>query len=326
MNRLPRWLPIKPATLAFWRAGRKTPGYSWLDGLHGYIYGRWPYLYIGLGLGEHPLARRLKPVVVPLARVWSRLGRTARVLSASGADRQPANGSGPGIAATYHGKVVPLQAARQLVQVNEPIRAPDLEQVIPFRQARDLILLNPDHIVALECPCRSARANPCLPLDVCLIVGEPFASFVSDHHPERSRWISQQEAVAILEAENARGHVHHAFFKDAMLNRFYAICNCCSCCCGAMQSQRNGTPMLISSGYEAVVDENLCIACGECAGLCPFDAITMGDFAAEIDHAACMGCGVCVEHCVQSALTLERQPARGEPLEICELVPGAVRG
>jgi tRNA (Thr-GGU) A37 N-methylase len=27
-------------------------------------------------------------------------------------------------------------------------------------------------------------------------------------------------------------------YKDAMLGRFYAICNCCSCCCGAMQAHQ----------------------------------------------------------------------------------------
>ncbi|HEU68467.1 MAG TPA: hypothetical protein ENN53_04535 [Candidatus Acetothermia bacterium] len=31
----------------------------------------------------------------------------------------------------------------------------------------------------LECPCRAARESPCLPLDVCLVIGEPFASCVA---------------------------------------------------------------------------------------------------------------------------------------------------
>jgi hypothetical protein len=26
------------------------------------------------------------------------------------------------------------------------------------------------------------------------------------------------------------------YYKDAMLGRFYATCNCCSYCCGAMQA------------------------------------------------------------------------------------------
>ena len=55
------------------------------------------------------------------------------------------------------------------------------------------------------------------------------------------------------------------FSKQAMLGRFYAICNCCACCCGAISAHRHGTPMLISSGYVASVDESACVACGTCA-------------------------------------------------------------
>ncbi|MFN2185500.1 MAG: 4Fe-4S dicluster domain-containing protein, partial [Anaerolineae bacterium] len=117
-----------------------------------------------------------------------------------------------------------------------------------------------------------------------------------------------------------RGHVHHAFFKDAMLGRFYAICNCCSCCCGAMQAQRNGTPMIASSGYVARVDADLCAGCETCAGHCQFAAISVNGGGAVIDAAACMGCGVCVAHCPQEAIELVREPGKGEPLEIQKLI------
>jgi ferredoxin len=123
-------------------------------------------------------------------------------------------------------------------------------------------------------------------LDVCLVIGEPFAGFVIEHHPERARWITQGEAVEILEAEHERGHVHHAFFKDAMLERFYAICNCCSCCCGAMQAHRNGTPMLASSGYVAQVDNTLCIGCGDCEEYCQFHSISVQDGFSFVDEEA----------------------------------------
>jgi MinD superfamily P-loop ATPase len=106
------------------------------------------------------------------------------------------------------------------------------------------------------------------------------------------------------------------YYKDAMLVRFYAICNCCSCCCGAMQAQRNGTPMLASSGYVAAVDDDLCAACGTCADVCQFAAIPVDDGLARIDEEACMGCGVCVSQCPQDAISLRRDPVRGEPLEI----------
>ncbi len=167
----------------------------------------------------------------------------------------------------------------------------------------------------LDCPCRVASEHPCLPLDVCLIVGEPFASFVIDHHPQRSRRISPQEAQDILQAEDQRGHVHHAFFKDAMMGRFYAICNCCACCCGAMLAQRNGTQMLASSGYVARVDVDLCLQCEKCVENCQFSAVHMED-TAVVDQELCMGCGICVGQCDPGAIQLERMESKGEPLEI----------
>jgi heterodisulfide reductase subunit A-like polyferredoxin len=114
--------------------------------------------------------------------------------------------------------------------------------------------------------------------------------------------------------------VHHAFFKDAMLGRFYAICNCCACCCGAMQAWRNGIPMLASSGYVSRVDGERCRGCGACAGFCQFAAITLQEGQAVVNLARCMGCGVCAAKCPYGAMTLQREPARGEPLEICELI------
>jgi ferredoxin len=218
---------------------------------------------------------------------------------------------------------MPLEAATRLVTVEQDLDLRNLEQVIPYAQARDIVLRNPDHIVALECPCRASTEQPCLPLDVCLIVGEPFASFVAEHHPRRSRWITQQEAVDVLRAEHARGHVHHAFLKDAMLGRFYAICNCCSCCCGAMLAWQRGTPMLASSGYVCRADGALCTACGTCATACQFGALEVNDERVVVDDELCMGCGVCVSGCREGALSLLRDPRRGEPLEIHELIAGA---
>jgi ferredoxin len=221
---------------------------------------------------------------------------------------------------TYHGKVLTTNAACQLVMVEEEIQLQDLEHVIPYALARDIVLKNPSHIVALECPCRASRSDPCLPLEVCLIVGEPFASFVIDHHPRRARWITGDEAQEILKGEHARGHVHHAFFKDAMFGRFYAICNCCPCCCGAMQSVRNGTPMLVASGYTRRIEEDLCIGCGDCVEACPFGAIKMGEGVVEGVQRNCMGCGVCVSVCREGALSLERDFGVCEPLEIQRLI------
>ena len=306
-----RRMPLRPSTRAFAEEARRLPDFSLYDWLHGYVYARWPYLYIGIAKQEHPLSRIIVPVVNAGSWAW----RAIRGGSASD--------SRSGFADSYHGKVMPLDAATRLVSIEEDVDLRDLEKVIPYSKARDIVLRNPDHIVVLECPCRAVTKNPCLPLDVCLIVGEPFASFVVEHHPGRARWITQQEAADTLRAEHERGHVHHAFLKDAMLGRFYAICNCCSCCCGAMLAWQNGTPMLASSGYVCRALEDGCAGCGTCVRFCQFGAIELRGGRAWIDEAACMGCGVCVSKCDQGVLLLHRDPSRGEPLEIEELVASA---
>jgi ferredoxin len=90
-----------------------------------------------------------------------------------------------------------------------------------------------------------------------------------------------------------------------------------------MEAQRNGTPMLASSGYVASVDADLCAACGSCADFCQFAATSVEDGLARVDAAACMGCGVCVSECPQEAISLIRDPSRGEPLEIQKLIARA---
>jgi len=300
---------IAASTLHFIKAGIQTKDYSLWDMIHGYVYARWPYLYIGIGRGKHPIAKKMIPVI----KLWQRVfPKPPKVTTWEHSLEIPSNT----IADGYHGKVTTLETAKNLIMVQEPIQVSDLEQVIPYVKARAIIQQNPEHIVVLECPGRSVNENPCLPLDVCLVIGEPFASFVLEHHPNKSRWITQHEAVQILEAEDARGHVHHAFFKDAMFGRFYPICNCCSCCCGAIHAHRNGTPMLASSGYLAVVNEELCIGCDSCTEYCPFSALSIQDNFSRVDREQCMGCGVCVEKCPEGAIDLIAAPEKGIPLEI----------
>ncbi len=301
--------PVRRSTRAFVGEARRVPGYGLGDLLHGYVYGRWPYFYIRAAT---------RPATLPWAfRLLSAWGARLVGRQARKADPQTRKKH---LADTYHGKVVTTQNAEQLVTLNVEIDLRNLEQVIPYAAARDIVLRSPDHIVALECPCRAAQDDPCTPLDVCLVVGEPFASFVADHHPARARRVTQKEAVDILRAEHERGHVHHAFFKDAVLGRFYAICNCCRCCCGAMKAWANGVPMLASSGHVAVLDAGLCQACAACVPRCPFGALTMSADGVRVNPQTCMGCGVCVSHCPTGALSLVRAPERGQPLEIHELM------
>jgi Pyruvate/2-oxoacid:ferredoxin oxidoreductase delta subunit len=308
---------ITDSTRTFIKESFKQENYNLWDFLHGYFYARWPYLYIGVGKGDHPLAEKILPVIAFFNRVFGKNnGRVPVAPSLTQSSHTFADG--------YHGKALPLETAKQLVMVNEPIEVKDLEKVIPYPRARSIILENPDHIAVLDCPCRKHKENACLPMDVCIIVGEPFASFITEHMPDTARWLTPGEAIEILEAENQRGHVQHAFFKDAMLGRFYAICNCCECCCGAINAHKNGTPMLASSGYVAEVDETLCFGCLECHDYCQFGALSLGDQEATVVALdKCMGCGVCISKCPEEAIALHLDPSKGIPLEIEKLIAQA---
>jgi Pyruvate/2-oxoacid:ferredoxin oxidoreductase delta subunit len=299
---------LRRSTAEFYGESRRTTGVSFFDWLHGYVYTRWPYLYIGLATGRHPAIRYLHPLMDWFDKRITRRPRDKK-----------SSGTAVSFADTYHGKVVPLAQAEKLVQVNRDVRLENLEQIIPYRKAKDIVLKNPDHIVLLDCPCRLTKPDHCEPVDVCLIIGEPFAGFVAEHHPAKSRRISRDEALLVLREEHARGHVHHAFFKDAMLGRFYAICNCCSCCCGAMQAFSHGVPMLAHSGFSPRVDLSKCVRCDTCIASCPFSAIEKVDGKIRISNR-CMGCGVCVTHCQGKAITLGPDPAKGVPLDIRALM------
>ena len=78
MMRRDRLGPISRSTRAFRREAQRTPGFSFLDWLHGYVYLRWPYFYIGIGTGEHWVARRLGPIFAVLSQlVPSRASKNA---------------------------------------------------------------------------------------------------------------------------------------------------------------------------------------------------------------------------------------------------------
>jgi ferredoxin len=260
-----------------------------LKPLHMYVYGRWTARYIYI----------LRVFIYPL-------------LGEKGKTRLRNN---------YHSKILTQENAESIVTLNESIPLQDLEQVIPYPTARDIVLNGPPDIVVYECGCRNSRPNPCQPTQVCMVVGKPFTDFVIDHLPEKSRRLSQEEALQLLRDEHERGHIHTAWFKDVCLDRFYAICNCCKCCCFGIEAMmKYGNPVIASSGYVSQVDENLCIACGECVDACPFNALSVNDNKLILNWDNCMGCGACEVLCPSNAISLVRDERKGIPLDVTTLV------
>ncbi len=278
---------FRPSTFSFFRQGGT---------LHGYFYGRWTRQYVRALLaglrrkGPHP----------------------------NGVDRW--------LMDRYHGKVLTTDHARAIVTLDRDIPRQDLEQIIPFPLARDLVLAGPPDIVLYECACRQIRPDRCQPTAVCMVIGKPITDFILEHRPQDARRITQQQALDILEAEHRRGHVHAAWFKDAMLNRFYAICNCCKCCCGGMQAMRKGLSLIARSGFVAEIDRELCANCDDCVLACPFDALSKTGEGIRRDWDRCMGCGACEGVCATGAVSLARDERKGLPLDVRALTATAPKG
>ena len=279
-----RGLTVLPSTL---RAVKEYGLRRFLDltSFHAYIYGRFIYPYINI------LINFVVPHVGSRGRKW--------------------------IADHYHGKVLTHEHACAIITNKKKIPLQDLEKIIPYPVARNLVLNASPEIVVSECPCRLARKNHCEPTQVCMVIGKAFTDFTLEHHPKTSRRLSQKEALKILEEEHKRGHMHTAWFKGTTLERFFVLCNCCKCCCGGIEMMvRHGTPIFASSGYVVKVNKDLCIACGTCTKVCPFGAIKIVNGKAIVDWNKCMGCGVCEAKCPKGAIKLKRDKGKGMPLDV----------
>jgi len=88
---------VKPSTRSFFEEARKLPSYTFLDLLHGYIYARWPYFYIGVGKGKHPATKYMAPLENFIDGLITKK------------KKEEVPEETIGFADTYHGKAVPLE-------------------------------------------------------------------------------------------------------------------------------------------------------------------------------------------------------------------------
>jgi NAD-dependent dihydropyrimidine dehydrogenase PreA subunit len=201
--------------------------------------------------------------------------------------------------------------------------APGLARVVPVNHrvdARATVLAYEDTRMMLEgarsfrvmdCICRKEKSlvgQPCShTLETCLSFSRREHAYDDSHLG--GRIISKQEALAVLDAAEKEGLVHCTYNFEH--NQMF-ICNCCSCCCGFLSLLKDfHTPHgLVRSNWEAVIDDQMCAACGICAEeQCPMEAVEedgLGDYRVVRDR--CIGCGVCVVTCPTGAIHLEPRP------------------
>ncbi len=273
-------------TLAPWNLMRDgSMDQNFRISLHGYAYGRWTNRYMDI------LIHYTFPSLLPIEKGW--------------------------VTNRYHGKVLTEEHAELIITLDKDIPLQDLESIIPYSRARDMVINAPPEIAVYECACRHAREDPCQPSQVCMVIGQPFVDLIMENRPNSSRRLTKEEALQLLREEHERGHIHCAWFKDVLMNRFYAICNCCKCCCGGIEAMtKYDIPIMASSGYVSYTDHALCNGCGICTDLCPFNARIMIMNNSTVDWETCMGCGVCTSKCPEGAISLIRDEKKGEPLDV----------
>jgi len=64
-----------------------------------------------------------------------------------------------------------------------------------------------------------------------------------------------------------------------------------------------GSAEAFFSGELAIIDQDLCTACGKCLEVCRYDAVRAEDGAYSIDEISCEGCGYCARVCPVEAIT-----------------------
>ena len=164
----------------------------------------------------------------------------------------------------------------------------------------------------LDCICRNQKAligDPCdHPRDVCMVLSSQPDAFSGGG---TIRPLTHAESLETLQRAAKAGLVHCVSNNQRDL---WYICNCCTCSCAILRGMAElGIANVVArSAFLNHVDEELCIACGECLAACPFHALSL-DSAAQVLETRCVGCGVCVLACPQGALGLERRSGEAEP-------------
>lgn len=163
-------------------------------------------------------------------------------------------------------RVIPIESA-----IESDSRHASYEEISKY--------LNENTIFSVsDCACRTVRekmGEGCghLKEEMCIQMGHAAEYYIKTG---RARQITREEAFAIIKKAEENGLMHDIPNLDGE-GKTHAICNCCGCGCLAI---RNATmyrnPDFSRSNYVAVIDEEKCVACGECVEHCPVNALKLG--------------------------------------------------
>jgi ferredoxin len=201
------------------------------------------------------------------------------------------------------------------VFVNEPqIPAGYRLEVLDHERASETIAAA-RAIGVSRCYCRHkmalAREVCDAPIEICLTLNLTAESLIRHGH---ARPIDAAEALDLLAAARGSGLVQ---FGENVRREVNFICNCCKCCCEGMVAARRFAMQqpVNTTNFLAAVQPGACKGCGQCAAICPIEALSMDAGSAQtpvarLDSDLCLGCGLCAQVCPTTAIRLVKRARR----------------
>ena len=191
-------------------------------------------------------------------------------------------------------------------------------QVLDYERASEVIKTAKHRGVSM-CYCRHKAEHvgrACdAEMDICMTFNRTGESLIRHGF---AREMEVDEGLDLLQQAQEQNLVQ---FGENIQRRVNFICNCCGCCCEALNAQRRFGLLnpIHTSNYLPEVDRELCNGCTKCVQACPVEAMGMVSAndplhpklrLAKLDEEMCLGCGVCVRNCSRDAIRLTPRDQR----------------
>ena len=163
-------------------------------------------------------------------------------------------------------RVIPIESA-----IASDTQAVPYEKISYYLDKYDTFSVSP-------CSCRRSRrliGEGCghLEDDMCVQMGSGAEYFIKTG---KARQITREEAEAIFKKAEENGLMHQMPNLEGP-GESAAICNCCACSCFAIRiSTMFNCPDAERSNYHAEINQENCVACGQCVENCPTNAVKLG--------------------------------------------------